>query len=892
MPKDFVMCLKWLENAALRGSKKAVMALPNVTASLGGAMSSEAQAAVRSRLPEIAKEELLMSVSHIFTGRIPNRDEFPASRLWKELDSGPFEEHMASDEFHVLKGLCLAICLITHGVEREDELFDFAHLEGYRARSLTKFDPSDKDAFIRSVRKHDCLKAVGVEKLTVLQLAAATGDLELTRTLVLDLRADVNDYGITPRLTPLWISCFFGNMEVAAFLAEHGADAGCRDDIANRTILHFANQCHTEEDLHRLLQIAGSASLGLDVQDGSGNTPLLSTFIGWDFSNGLASRALLSKKAFSLFRSNTGWDSLCAAVVTLNYGLVKDIVDSCSLLSSEPLRRNKLSINEAKATAFGALFSMSEFYRRRIDGSKGSSTLGQIVDLLLDDGSIAALKKMDFAKDTNPLIAACFMGFEDLSSAILDSPHCPPINGHDDNNSMTALHWAMQRGRESTVMRLLERGADPLLKDNEGLNAFHHAARFSPELLDIIVAKMDKGELPKPEGMHMKDIISTPAANGETSFAIAVTEGSVQHLELAEKLRTKYELDHDTPSIKRGGSKMTLMAYMIRNATISNVFTLEQIEYVLNIDPRPKFVADTSNSTLLHYAVAHWHHAEIASNPVGFAVLRLLLRTFPDRKYLDMVNDGGYSAMHYAALHSNIQALEIIHDHLLATNQVFDPNCSANNGPPTLHVVGKIEENVNMKEEDEPALFTILRRKTAQTYEFLRGHGAYYAHEREPVTVCNLACTQNMLSLVYLRCFLEIIQERTGFAWEIKSEDSNIPPELEGTNQAAFVVELCWVRDRFILKAMQILTQDLEHHCMERERVSFRLTHGDTKFPWTRLEYEDTIHGHIVRWRRPGKLWTEEEVNLLKKKIVGAWAAIFDDSYVARPGQVTTSSPE
>jgi hypothetical protein len=49
--------------------------------------------------------------------------------------------------------------------------------------------------------------------------------------------------------------------------------------------------------------------------------------------------------------------------------------------------------------------------------------------------------------------------------------------------------------------------------------------------------------------------------------------------------------------------------------------------------------------------------AEVSSNPVGFAVLRLL-RKFPDRKYLDMQNEGGLSVIHFAALHSNIHALK------------------------------------------------------------------------------------------------------------------------------------------------------------------------------------------------------------------------------------------
>jgi hypothetical protein len=185
---------------------------------------------------------------------------------------------------------------------------------------------------------------------------------------------------------------------------------------------------------------------------------------------------------------------------------------------------------------------------------------------------------------------------------------------------MTALHWAIYRGRKDTATRLLNRGADPLLQNSEGLNALHQAARFSPWLMSHILAKINEARFGKPDGMHPKDIVSIATDEGQTAFSIAVIEGSTQHLEAAERLRTEYELDHDTLSIETlaGSAKMTLMAYLVQGAATSNLFTLDQVEYVLNIEPRPKLVADTINTTLLHYAVSAWHHGNL---PASFSVV-------------------------------------------------------------------------------------------------------------------------------------------------------------------------------------------------------------------------------------------------------------------------------
>ena len=122
---------------------------------------------------------------------------------------------------------------------------------------------------------------------------------------------------------------------------------------------------------------------------------------------------------------------------------------------------------------------------------------------------------------------------------------------------------------------------------------------------------------------------------------------------------------------------------------------------------------------------------DINSVQVGYAVLRLLLRMFPGREHLDVTNDRGYTFIHIAVYHANVIALEIIKDHLASRGQELDPNFSGPGAPTPLHGLGYIRKNLLLNEEDEPHLYTILKKNTASTYTFMRNLGACLMSERE-----------------------------------------------------------------------------------------------------------------------------------------------------------------
>ena len=621
-PKDPERGLQWLERAALGGSKKALTSSPNVFASMGRSMSSELSTACDSALPDLAKREVHWSSSLIFDGQVTEYETFLAVRRWIKTAPRGLDEYLLSSECSLMRIALFSICLIKHRVQKSDEPFDFDLLEGYKLFAHEKFDASDKSRFIKSVRQHNCLQRTDESCMTLLQQAAARGDLELSKTLVLDLGASVDACGMVPGVTPLWISCFNGRIDFATFLVQQGAMPTCRDSISGRTILHFLNQFQTDKDIAQILEIGLKAGLSLEEKDDQGNTPLMSTFIGWDFSNGIAAGCLMELGADVLVQSNGGWTPMCAAVKSLDVEISQAIAEkyrASRLRSAGQLETPAISIEDDKVAAFIILCCQNQFYWRRVGVDKSFKKLHLIVELLLDQRMVDAFRRSELSRGTNPLVAVSYMGHDDLVVAVLNSTHCPGVNEVDEMNSMSALHWSVERGMVAAAMKLLSLGANPLLQDKEGLNVFHRAARSSPSLLLHFLENIDSADLPRPAGHDTRSILAMATSEGHTPFVVAVTEGSTEHLKVAEILRKNYHIDHDSYSLQKSGTETTrtLMAYLVQCSITSNIFTLEQIEYILNIDPRPKFRGDTLGNTLLHYAVGGWQYGKKTPNFFG-----------------------------------------------------------------------------------------------------------------------------------------------------------------------------------------------------------------------------------------------------------------------------------
>lgn len=399
-PKNPKEGLRTLEKAALKGSKKALTNCPNVFASMDQSMSPELSNACDSALSQLAKQELHSSSSLVFYGQIAQYENFTAVRRWMKITPREIDEYLLSSEYGLIRVPILWSCIIKNRVEDVKEPFDFGILEGYKPFAYEKFVASDKPRFIKSVRQHRCLERTDCLLMTLLQRAAARGDLELTKTLVLDLGAKVDACGVVPGLTPLWISCFSGYIDIALFLTQQGATSTCRERISGRTVLHFLNQFRIEKAIVQILAIGLSAGLSIEEKDSQGNTPVMSTFIGWDFSHGTASKILLEIGADGLAQSHYHWTPLCAAVKSLDFETAQAIADiylsSCPLKSSQP-KTQAISLEDGKLAAFMTLCSQIQFYRRRVGGENLSKKLQQTVELLLDLDTVNAFQRSELS---------------------------------------------------------------------------------------------------------------------------------------------------------------------------------------------------------------------------------------------------------------------------------------------------------------------------------------------------------------------------------------------------------------------------------------------------------------------------------------------------------------
>ncbi|ETS76098.1 hypothetical protein PFICI_11485 [Pestalotiopsis fici W106-1] len=881
--------LQWLKTAHFKQSAKGISSLEPVFSSLGFRVPHDIDAITRSKLPDLASNELLVSLSDVHGNKISQPQTFTALRQWIRSNPREYNEYLCSSIYGSLKITCLGIYILAiqssleGQTKSEEDRFDSDSLEGYNPHE--KFQLSQKASFIESVRKLKCVQKADLFSVTLLQRAAAMGDLELAKTLVLDLGAEVDYVGTTPSYTPLWISCASGNIDVASFLFEHGADATHRDTKTGRTILHFLNQCRDTADLVRLFEISSKGGLvDLEIRDASGNTPLLSTFCGWDFSNGDAARYLVGLKATAVVKSKDLWTPMTAAAAAFNVDLIREIYqnhDSSLLSGAASLTRPDQSLGEAKVEAFQQICGMNDFLRRRIGGATAMSKLTELVNLLMDPEMLEHFSLSEFSQGTNPLISTCYQGHVDMVSAVLDATNSPDLNEVDDQNGMSALHWAAERGRVEVAFLLLRRGADPMIQDRvEGLTVFHRAARFFPDLLLKLINAIEDGSLPCPEGMDIYTILNTKSHDDHTVFMTALIEGAKEHLKFAEHIRTRYNLDYDMDLISHEGkmvnrmeTTMTFTAYMVENAIMSNLFTLEQMEYLIEMNPRPRFIADSLGRTLLHYAVMGTQHDSMGSNPTGYATLRLLLRTFPGKEYLEIADNTGSSTLHYAAFCSNAVAIEIIRDHFQSIGKELNPNLINKNGSTPLDGLGLQLKRFRFEESELRTITAGFRRNTARSYEYMRNLGAYLSSEQIGIPLWIVTRRTAELPREALIEFFITVQMSMGLTWELVEDDSEKP--RDAMSDSIYVMELCWCFDRFILRAKEVMPHTIAAYI--QERLAQRSRRTDNSGPWEETTYEETIYDHTVKWTRSGRSWNNDEISTLVQELLVRWMVLIEE---------------
>ncbi|PFX12027.1 Ankyrin-2 [Stylophora pistillata] len=287
---------------------------------------------------------------------------------------------------------------------------------------------------------------------STLHFAAHCGDphmIDLMLTHVPDIESEVANSA-----TPLIIGVCHGKLQGVKYLLERGANPLTKDRHGRDSLSHASSRGSDVLDL-LLSHIANGFSV--DSRDETGRTPLMNAALN---SNVQAMKSLIKRGADPSLMSHDGWNSLHFAAKNGD----PDIIDL--ILTHVPDIESKTADGTTPliiAVRFGKL---------------------QGVKYLLERGANPLSKDncgRDFLSDASS-----------RGSEVLDLLLSHVDNGFsvDSKDAMgrTPLIIAVRCGKLQGVKHLLERGANPLSKDNDGQDSLYLASSRCSDVLDLLLS--------------------------------------------------------------------------------------------------------------------------------------------------------------------------------------------------------------------------------------------------------------------------------------------------------------------------------------------------------------------------------------------------------------------
>ena len=636
--------LEWLQKAADGGHKRAILVIDNVYRALEATPPEGSQERF-VQIQEIAKKELI-EAKLPSSGAFISHWAFLATKIWVGKDVSSYVEYIKSKEFKVARAC--------HWLE--DELRKTPRsswtCEMDFATTFKQYGWSDQDlwllklieGFAQEVKRVRCDNKIGASGLTMLQSAALFGHLEVAKTLLEETNVDVEATGVVG-LTPLWISCSLGHTDVAIVLLEHRASASTREPTTGRSILHLLSQLPAGHLLYRIIEAALDSGIPINDRDFSGNEPLSSSNLSWDFSLGGSMRQIMLRRPVSFADLDTK-STFAMAARDMDVQTIK-LLSECAEFSPQD-DVSGIFLTATKIQAFAALIQCSKFYRMCIKGDEARKSLMETVALLLHRTRLE-LTSQPFTEskplmenmfpgipfDLKPLPFASSHGHDDVVEAIIDSKSNIDIDQADLQGN-TALSWAIERRNRAAFYKLLQARADPTLWDKKNNTTISVAARAWPSFVPEVVAVWDErfksaqkanyrliaqGVL-QDDGIRVGISRETILMRNADSFApheLALLEGTPEHMGAVVWLTKKFSLNWDTQShsiafstpsamFRSAQVSCTVLATLIRFATSSksNLLLEAPINYLLQRKPTPSFVCCRTGTTLLMLAMGGW----------------------------------------------------------------------------------------------------------------------------------------------------------------------------------------------------------------------------------------------------------------------------------------------
>lgn len=568
--------LKYLEQAAIHGCTKARRAARNFYSAFGYLFPPTLEYSEKEALLQLARLEL----ENLHAPCI-------AAGALYSLDSAYFDQWIGSDDFRDARVAHFITRAAIAGVLTGETALDTeSSALSEPAVGLSSLSPPVKGSAAMDLR--------GTGNWTSLHDAAARGDsraVHCSPCLKDKVNAVTSHFG----WTPLWVACEGGYFDVACDLLEHGADVTLRERTSGRSILHLLSRFREASQIQTLVAAAVASGLQVDDIDRDGNTPLLKTFVGWDFSCGAAARILLEEGANPLVTNRSGWNPLSVCVNRLNHDMLRAMLMCPSL--DGVLEEN---VVEAMTDALRSIIAQPPSIQISLLGARREVVMKDLLRQLATDQTTRQFLLQPQSRGLSPLGAATWLGRESLALLLLEV-RPKDLDRHDDGQR-TALQLALSRNQSGLVKLYIKQGADPLITDLSGNNALHVAAESMPSMLvtvaDALVVKQCN-----------KQVLDNTNAGGYTPFGLAVLQGSAEHIHHAKQLRSKYQIDHD-PWVEEMST--TLLGVIVSIGSLVNGSNYSQVEYLLAQRPRARFVTCKNGVTLLHQAVLGWKNSMLS----------------------------------------------------------------------------------------------------------------------------------------------------------------------------------------------------------------------------------------------------------------------------------------
>jgi ankyrin repeat protein len=609
---DIHLGLKYLLTATALGNLNAIGSAINVFEACNRDMPPGIRDIVEEWLSENGSNDLLTAVLDPLILPLTVNHYSIRNNTWARIFPAHYALLISGDKRHLFNSVIAKLVQLPESFQPSEaallDAFDFGQMHSYRMQGLGYEKLSvESEIFVNEVRQLGCLNGVDEYGLTLLQTAVARNDLPMVKVLVHELRANVNAIGNTAGWTPLWLSCLFGYHDIAMFLQENGADPTCRDTEHGTTILHTITQFSEEYQVRDIVNMALDAGLDINVCNSTGMTPLHAIFIRWDYSRGAAARVLLEKGADPTRKAPDREDfvtpiGLCMR--NLDSGLLESMVKAVEGLPGASTADARRNLGKAKSQAFRWLVHQTRFYFMCVVGKGYEAALASVLRLIVDADMASELASDKLVTSgISPLYCACHLGRGHIVQALLEAVPNLDLDSieNDPARERSCLQFVIERRSGECIQILLKNGAEILRNTPRG-NALHAAAQFYPSLVPQLVTLVDAMSPEQRGGKTMKEILDLPNKYGFSVFGLLLGEG--YSVDIAESIRSKYDLDYD--SLVETDERSPTLTGVLMAPVERGFIPVGNLSYLLNLSPPPRFLCGGNGSTLLMRAVAGW----------------------------------------------------------------------------------------------------------------------------------------------------------------------------------------------------------------------------------------------------------------------------------------------